>query len=130
VKNVLVSNFPRASAAALWLHQAPLWATREIYDLKIRLQTSSCCWGLYITWSKKQDRTKSLSEAFQALKPDGLLFAASISRFASALDGLFRNFIQDTEFFKIVRRDLKLGQHRNPTNRSEYFTTAFLPSAE
>jgi ubiquinone/menaquinone biosynthesis C-methylase UbiE len=74
---------------------------------------------------EKQDRTKSLSEAFRVLKPGGLLFAASISRFASALDGLFRNFIQDPEFFKIVRRDLKLGQHRNPTNRAEYFTTAF-----
>ncbi len=74
---------------------------------------------------EKQDRKKSLSEAFRALKPGGLLFAAAISRFASALDGIFRNLIQDPEFFKIVRRDLKLGQHRNPTNRPDYFTTAF-----
>jgi ubiquinone/menaquinone biosynthesis C-methylase UbiE len=74
---------------------------------------------------EKQDRKKSLSEAFRALKPGGLLFAAAISRFASALDGIFRNLIQDPEFFKIVRRDLKLGQHRNPTNHPEYFTTAF-----
>ena len=74
---------------------------------------------------KKQDRKKSLSEAFRTLKPGGLLFAAAISRFASALDGLFRNLIEDPDFFKIVRRDLKLGQHRNPTNRPEYFTTAY-----
>jgi len=74
---------------------------------------------------EKQDREKSLSEAFRTLKPGGLLFAAAISRFASALDGLFQNFIQDEKFFKIVRQDLKLGQHRNPTNHPEYFTTAF-----
>jgi ubiquinone/menaquinone biosynthesis C-methylase UbiE len=74
---------------------------------------------------EKQDRKKSLSEAFRTLKPGGLLFAAAISRFASALDGIFRNLIQDPQFFKIVRRDLKLGQHRNPTSRPEYFTTAF-----
>jgi len=74
---------------------------------------------------EKQDRNKSLSEAFRTLKPGGLLFAAAISRFASALDGIFRNLIQDPQFFKIVRRDLKLGQHRNPTSRPEYFTTAF-----
>ena len=74
---------------------------------------------------EKPDRQKALSEAFRTLKPGGLLFAAAISRFASALDGLFQNFIQDEKFFKIVRQDLKLGQHRNPTSHPEYFTTAF-----
>jgi len=33
--------------------------------------------------------------------------------------------MRDPEFFRILRRDLKLGQHRNPTDRPEYFTTAF-----
>jgi len=74
---------------------------------------------------EKPDRQKALSEAFRTLRPGGLLFAAAISRFASALDGLFQNFIQDEKFFKIVRQDLKLGQHRNPTSHPEYFTTAF-----
>ena len=74
---------------------------------------------------EKRQRSKSLAEAFRTLKPGGLLFVASISRFASALDGLFRDFIHDERFFKIVQRDLKLGQHRNPTNRPEYFTTAY-----
>jgi ubiquinone/menaquinone biosynthesis C-methylase UbiE len=73
----------------------------------------------------RRDRLKSLREAFRALKPRGLLFAAAISRFASALHGLFRNRVRDPNFVKIVERDLKEGQHRNPTGRPEYFTTAF-----
>lgn len=74
---------------------------------------------------RKRDRLKALSEALRTLKPGGLLFVAAISRFASAHDGLFRGFFKDPEFFKIVRRDLRAGQHRNPTDRPEYFTTAF-----
>jgi ubiquinone/menaquinone biosynthesis C-methylase UbiE len=74
---------------------------------------------------ERRDRIRALSEAFRVLRRGGLLFAAAISRFASALDGLFRDFIKDPEFFKILRRDLKDGQHRNVTDRPEYFTAAF-----
>jgi ubiquinone/menaquinone biosynthesis C-methylase UbiE len=74
---------------------------------------------------RKRDRMRCLSEAFRTSKRGGLLFAAAISRFASALDGLFRDFVEDAAFFKIVRRDLRDGQHRNPTDHPEYFTTAF-----
>jgi ubiquinone/menaquinone biosynthesis C-methylase UbiE len=74
---------------------------------------------------KRKDRVKALSEANRALKPGGLLFAAVISRFASAFDGLFRNLVKDPKFFRIVLRDLKDGQHRNPGNHPRYFTTAF-----
>ncbi len=74
---------------------------------------------------ERRDRLESLSEAFRTLKRGGLLFAAAISRFASALDGFASNFVEDSDFFEIVERDLKDGQHRNPTNHAEYFTTAF-----
>jgi ubiquinone/menaquinone biosynthesis C-methylase UbiE len=74
---------------------------------------------------KRGDRVKALTEAYRVLKPGGLLFAAAISRFASAFDGLFRGFAKDDKFFRIVQRDLKGGQHRNPTNDPRYFTTAF-----
>jgi ubiquinone/menaquinone biosynthesis C-methylase UbiE len=72
-----------------------------------------------------RDRATALAEACRTLKPGGLLFAAAISRFASAFDGLFRGFVNDPRFFRIVRRDLKSGQHRNLTNNPQYFTTAF-----
>lgn len=74
---------------------------------------------------RHKDRLKALREAYRVLKAGGLLFAVGISRFASAIDGLMNEFIRDPAFIKIVRRDLKDGQHRNPTANLVYFTDAF-----
>ena len=71
------------------------------------------------------DRTRALSEARRVLKPGGRLFAAAISRWASVLDGLSRDLLQDPRFAAIVEQDLRDGQHRNPTERVDYFTTAY-----
>jgi ubiquinone/menaquinone biosynthesis C-methylase UbiE len=71
------------------------------------------------------DRTRALREARRVLKPGGRLFAAAISRWASALDGLSRDLFQDPRFAAIVEQDLREGQHRNPTERLDYFTTAY-----
>ncbi len=59
-----------------------------------------------------------------------LLVAAVISRFASALDGLRAGYLDDPAFAAIVGRDLADGQHRNPTERLDYFTTAFFHRPE
>lgn len=72
---------------------------------------------------EKRERLKALAEANRVLKPGGKLFAVSISRFASVHDGYFRGLIDDGIFRAIVDRDLKDGQHRNPMNHPEYFTT-------
>lgn len=71
------------------------------------------------------DRLAALAEAKRVLRPNGLLFAAGISRFASALDGLREGLLTDPEFVAIVKQDLVDGQHRNPNNHPGYFTTAF-----
>jgi len=55
----------------------------------------------------------------------GVVAAASISRFASTIDGLFNDFLADDEFGAIVERDIREGQHRNPTGRLGWFTTAY-----
>ena len=73
---------------------------------------------------ERSDRLQALLEARRVLRPRGVLFAASISRFASLIDGLSRGFFQDADFRKIVEADLTHGLHRNSTNRPEYFTTA------
>jgi ubiquinone/menaquinone biosynthesis C-methylase UbiE len=70
------------------------------------------------------DRRQALQEAYRVLVPGGLLFAAAISRFASALDGLAQDLFADPEFDPIVRRDLADGIHENRTGRLELFTTA------
>ena len=71
------------------------------------------------------DRRAALSEAARVLKPGGVLVAAGIARWASALDGLARELLVDPEFVRIVERDLLDGHHRNPTSRLDYFTTAY-----
>ena len=77
-----------------------------------------------------RDRAQSLREAARVLKPGGWLFAAAISRWASALDGLARDLLQDPRFALIVEQDLRDGQHRNPTDRLDYFTTAYFHRPE
>jgi SAM-dependent methyltransferase len=76
------------------------------------------------------DRARSLQEAARVLRPGGRLFAAAISRWASALDGLARDLLQDHRFALIVEQDLRDGQHRNPTERLDYFTTAYFHRPE
>jgi len=74
---------------------------------------------------EQSDRLAALGEAHRVLRGGGLIFAAAISRFASALDGLVRGYFHDEQFVRIVEQDLKDGQHRNPTEHPAYFTTAF-----
>jgi SAM-dependent methyltransferase len=76
------------------------------------------------------DRARALHEAARVLKPGGWLFAAAISRWASALDGLARDLLGDPRFAAIVKQDLRDGQHRNPTDRLDYFTTAYFHRPE
>jgi SAM-dependent methyltransferase len=74
---------------------------------------------------RRGERLAALREARRVLRPGGLLFAAAISRFASLLDGLRGALFADPDFQRIVERDLVDGQHRNPTGRPQYFTSAF-----
>jgi ubiquinone/menaquinone biosynthesis C-methylase UbiE len=76
------------------------------------------------------DRARTLTEAARVLKPGGRLFAAAISRWASALDGLVRDLFQDPDFVAIVDNDIREGQHRNPTSRLDYFTTSYFHRPE
>jgi SAM-dependent methyltransferase len=72
------------------------------------------------------DRLAALRDAARVLAPSGLLAAAGISRYASTLDGLARFRGTDEMFLRMRDRDLRDGQHRNPTGQLEYFTTAYL----
>lgn len=75
--------------------------------------------------TSRRDRVAALREARRVLRGGGLALAVGISRFASAIDGLFQGYLDDPEFVNIVQRDLASGQHRNPNNCPGYFTTAF-----
>jgi SAM-dependent methyltransferase len=74
---------------------------------------------------EKGDRVRALAEAGRVVRPGGVVVAAAIARHASLLAGLFQGLIDDPAFLPILDRDLREGQHRNPTSRLEYFTTAY-----
>jgi ubiquinone/menaquinone biosynthesis C-methylase UbiE len=73
----------------------------------------------------RDDRLRALIEAHRVLKPGGILLGVGVSRFASTMDGLRMGYLKDLRFAEIVERDLKNGQHRNPTKQPEYFMDAF-----
>ena len=75
--------------------------------------------------TERADRIRALVEARRVLRPGGVLAGAAISRFASTLDGLLRGYLDEPGFEAIVERDVREGQHRNPTGRPEWFTTAY-----
>ena len=56
-------------------------------------------------------------------RPGGVVVAATISRFASLLDGYAKGFHDDPEFGPVVDRALTTGEHRPPGGR--WFTEAY-----
>src|SRR5688572_13216074 len=77
---------------------------------------------------QKTDRIGAITEARRVLKPNGVLLAATISRYASLLDGFWQNYIDDAGFEKIIEQDLTNGNHFNTTGNPFYFTEAHFHS--
>jgi len=76
--------------------------------------------------TERADRLRALGEAGRVARPGQPILIAAISRFTSLLDGLWAHYLDDPAFGRIVERDLREGQHRNPENRPGWFTTAYL----
>ena len=80
--------------------------------------------------TERSDRLSALQEAYRVLKPGGVVLAVGISRFASTFAGLIDGYFDDADFIQIARKDVVDGQHRNPTAKAHYFTTAFFHHPE
>lgn len=80
--------------------------------------------------TEREARVEALQEAYRVMKPGGQVFVATISRFASMMDGFGRNFILDDPFAESIKQTLATGQHRNPTRKPGYFTTAYFHKPE
>jgi SAM-dependent methyltransferase len=83
----------------------------------------------------RADRVLAWREAARAVRPGGVVVAATISRYASFFDGFVRERITDPRFRAIVEGALADGVHRNPDNEPGWFTTAYFahpdePAAE
>jgi ubiquinone/menaquinone biosynthesis C-methylase UbiE len=80
--------------------------------------------------TERDGRLAAWREARRVLKPDGVVLAAAVARFASTLDGLRLGLFDDPAFARIADQDLADGQHRNPTGDPRYFTTAYFHRPE
>jgi SAM-dependent methyltransferase len=78
---------------------------------------------------ERADRIAALTEA-RRVTDGGPVIAAAISRFASTVDGLSRQFLLDPAFEAAVAAGLDDGVHTNPTERPEWFTTAYFHRPE
>ena len=78
----------------------------------------------------RADRIAALHEARRVLGPNGVAFAAGISRYAATLDGLTRNLALDPQVVSMRDKALVDGQYRNDTNAPTYFVTAYLHRPE
>jgi ubiquinone/menaquinone biosynthesis C-methylase UbiE len=75
--------------------------------------------------TEEKERDMALREAHRVLKKGGMLFAAAISRFASAIDVLVHDLLKDPFMFDAVKENIASGQHHNPTKSIFNFTDAF-----
>lgn len=78
----------------------------------------------------REDRLSALQEAGRVVRSGGLVFVATISRFASLFDGLEEGFLFTDEGVLMVNEDLATGQHRNRTGNPQWFTTAYFHRPE
>jgi SAM-dependent methyltransferase len=76
------------------------------------------------------DRALALGEAARVLAPGGVVFAAGITRWASAFDALARDLFVDPGIAAVVDQVLRDGQHRSTSEAPGYFTTAYFHRPE
>jgi ubiquinone/menaquinone biosynthesis C-methylase UbiE len=121
----LVSEAARRSAAAPRQLASCRFGDARALDLPDGLADLVLMLGPLYHLTERADRVRALGEGRRVLKEGGRLLVAAISRSASALDGLSRGLFADPRFGAIVAQDLRDGQHRNSTERLDYFTTAY-----
>ncbi len=124
LRDPMANHVEQASASEGSLASAKVGDAREL-DFDDGSVDAVLLLGPLYHLTELEDRIRALREALRVLRSGGLLVAAGISRFAAALDGVWRNFIADPAFRRIVQRGLTDGQHRNPTGHPMFFTTAY-----
>ncbi|TYC02946.1 methyltransferase domain-containing protein [Micromonospora sp. WP24] len=73
----------------------------------------------------RAERVAAWREAARVVRPGGVVVAATISRFASLLDGFVWDYFSDARFRPLVERALTDGVHRNIDADRRWFTSAY-----
>ncbi|GHJ44520.1 hypothetical protein Cs7R123_18620 [Catellatospora sp. TT07R-123] len=74
---------------------------------------------------ERGDRLAAWREAARAVRPGGLVVAATVSRFASLLDGYVSGHLAHEAFARMLDHTLATGEHRNLGTDRRWFTTAY-----
>jgi SAM-dependent methyltransferase len=73
----------------------------------------------------ESDREAALAKAMRVLRPEGVLFAAGISRYAALLDLLVNwDKLHEPGVFEVVEESVRSGEFRGP-GEGNLFTTAY-----
>lgn len=73
----------------------------------------------------RDERIQAWREAGRVVRPAGVVVGATISRFASTLDGFAKGYYDDPAFVALANQGRATGEHRPPADH-RYFTTAYL----
>ncbi|WP_203912319.1 class I SAM-dependent methyltransferase [Rhizocola hellebori] len=74
--------------------------------------------------TERADRLAAWREAARVVRPGGVVMAATISRFASLLDGFVKGYVSDARFAGMLETTLPTGAHQPPEG-TPWFTTAY-----
>lgn len=73
----------------------------------------------------RTDRVRALAEARRVVRHDGVVLAATISRWASMYETLLNGMADSPEFVEMVRRELGDGVRRDTVHLADGFTTVY-----
>jgi SAM-dependent methyltransferase len=72
---------------------------------------------------ERAGRLRALAEARRVVRPGGVVIAAVISRYASALEGYLRGYLDRPGFAAAMAGGLRTGHHAPPARDPDLFTT-------
>jgi ubiquinone/menaquinone biosynthesis C-methylase UbiE len=121
--------------AAVTDQHAALLASAEVGDAREVPLPDECADAVLLLGPlyhlpERADRLRALGEARRVCRAGGVVIVATISRFASTLDGLRASYLEDPAFAEVAASDRRDGRHHNPTRNPAYFTTAYFHHPE
>jgi SAM-dependent methyltransferase len=78
----------------------------------------------------RAERVRAFAEARRVVRPGGLVFGATISRWAPMYEALLHGLADSPDFVDLVRNDLETGARRGTQHLADGFTTVYFHRPE